>query len=1104
MKTLASADPAELRRILRGLRLPSWMVTPDVERTAWLNSVIAQLWPSVCRMAKDWVDENMDELLRQSSPGWIRSIKMTRFSLGDVPPAIDGVKAFDGARPGGGGRRDSITLEFDFGWAGEQEAHLTVQPVPKYLKIPLPGGAGGPLSKLDVFNLVLVKVGVERLIVSGRVRVTLGPLSSTPPFFGAVQVSLVGQPQFDFGLDAYGGDLSLLPGLEGWIHSMLRDAVFAPYTLPERLVIPMTDDPSLLQDRPIGMLQVCAVEARNVPRMDLLSKSDPYLELFTRVKRRLRTQVVDDDDHPVWDERFAFPVYSIQQELTAILFDYDLLSADDEIGRLVIPLEELPPDVEIDAWFPIVTPEEERERAKVARKRKHHLRRGSKKKKTKKDEEEAKAKVGEEEPAADRPGGGRTDSATGAREAASDRKGDVVRVARGDAGDDDRRDERMGHSSAKAVPLDGRARGENNGGAARESAKGVSGDQLASGAEGASGGQPASGARNASSDKLASGAASTSNRSSATVESRVGGGFVARTSAPPAPLGTSRPSSTSSSAEPPESPTQHRSRPWSLFFPSRSSTSSAPSTLRRGAASPGAYRGPLPDDRPEAASPPPVSESHAETSESSEVVIRRYDDGHYRKQPLGLDALRRARQMDETDDWSVGKASARSSTLSPRGNAPGEEGNGALPSPRFATRDGALPPPGFAARDGNLSSPGPAERDGTLSPSGPVERAETLPVPGSARVRHAVGGGVLVDTARSSAGDASWPRDPSRLSSESPRSWGTAGARGAGNGAANGGGRTAGSARRTASAPNGGDGASASAPGGAPSSAASTPRGAAEAAGKGASETAPPPSSSAAAADATAQHEDGAPKPTRSQPSTLELPAGGRLVVPPPASSPRCSHLSAQGFRHGAASAMRGVANVASGGGLMHASGPCEVRLRLRFTPYDGAEVKKIQDRLNAGVPAREVLDQVPQSLREGLTGGLLRVRILKAVDLARTPFHRNAGLRSVRVVVSFAGDTKKTAAIGGNKTTYPFDQLLEFVAFGTAIDRSSEVEIEVWDVRFRDYLLGSAVIPFARLVHGDVNDTLSLQGPHSRGKGVVVVEASWVSALSVAFQGGG
>ncbi len=41
-------------------------------------------------------------------------------------------------------------------------------------------------------------------------------------------------PKFAFDLTVYGGDVSVLPGMETWLHGLITDAVLAPFVLPEK------------------------------------------------------------------------------------------------------------------------------------------------------------------------------------------------------------------------------------------------------------------------------------------------------------------------------------------------------------------------------------------------------------------------------------------------------------------------------------------------------------------------------------------------------------------------------------------------------------------------------------------------------------------------------------------------------------------------------------------------------------------------------------------------------------------------------------------------------------------------------------------------------
>ena len=59
-------------------------------------------------------------------------------------------------------------------------------------------------------------------------------------------------------------------------HLLPCKCAYRPYVLPDKYVLKLTDA-ELGVETPKGILFVRLLEATNVPRMDMLSKSDPYV-----------------------------------------------------------------------------------------------------------------------------------------------------------------------------------------------------------------------------------------------------------------------------------------------------------------------------------------------------------------------------------------------------------------------------------------------------------------------------------------------------------------------------------------------------------------------------------------------------------------------------------------------------------------------------------------------------------------------------------------------------------------------------------------------------------------------------------------------------------
>ena len=90
-------------------------------------------------------------------------------------------------------------------------------------------------------------------MINAGVHVTMGfPAASLPwtdaamkasknPTLAPAQVSLLGMPDFDYRLSVYHGDLSLVPGLDAWLRTVLGDAIFKCVSakLPHPLLLPV-------------------------------------------------------------------------------------------------------------------------------------------------------------------------------------------------------------------------------------------------------------------------------------------------------------------------------------------------------------------------------------------------------------------------------------------------------------------------------------------------------------------------------------------------------------------------------------------------------------------------------------------------------------------------------------------------------------------------------------------------------------------------------------------------------------------------------------------------------------------------------------------------
>jgi len=108
-----------------------------------------------------------------------------------------------------------------------------------------------------------------------------------------------------------------------------------------------------------GRVIVNVVEARNLSRKDILSKSDPYCVLSIHHKHSLqmfgstqKTTTINNNQSPMWNQTFTFDVKDPQTDLLKIkVYDNDPLSFDDIIGEADVLLFDLLQNQPKDTWL---------------------------------------------------------------------------------------------------------------------------------------------------------------------------------------------------------------------------------------------------------------------------------------------------------------------------------------------------------------------------------------------------------------------------------------------------------------------------------------------------------------------------------------------------------------------------------------------------------------------------------------------------------------------------------------------------------------------------------------------------------------------------------
>ncbi|KAF3447091.1 hypothetical protein FNV43_RR12271 [Rhamnella rubrinervis] len=103
-----------------------------------------------------------------------------------------------------------------------------------------------------------------------------------------------------------------------------------------------------------GVLSVTVISAEDLPAVDLLGKSDPYVVLIMKKSEtKVKTRVLNETLNPVWNQTFDFVVEDALHDMLILqVFDHDTFGKD-KLGRVILTLTRCILEGEFQDSFPL-------------------------------------------------------------------------------------------------------------------------------------------------------------------------------------------------------------------------------------------------------------------------------------------------------------------------------------------------------------------------------------------------------------------------------------------------------------------------------------------------------------------------------------------------------------------------------------------------------------------------------------------------------------------------------------------------------------------------------------------------------------------------------
>ncbi|KAI1820350.1 C2 domain-containing protein [Xylaria intraflava] len=310
----------------------------DHESLEWINSFLVKFWPIYQPVLAETVINAVDQVLSSSTPGFLDSLKLKTFTLGSKPPRMDHVKTYPKTED------DTVVMDWKFSFTPNDTADMTSRQIKNKVnpKVVLEIRIGkAMISKgLDVI--------VEDMAFSGIMRLKI-KLQFPFPHIERVDMCFLERPSIDYvckplGGETFGFDINFIPGLESFIqeqiHGNLAPMMYAPNVFPIEVAKLLAGSPV---DQAIGVVAVTVHGAQGLKNPDKFSgTADPYA-VFTLNKRSplAQTKTIKGDVNPRWNETHYIIVTSFRDSLDIMVYDYNEIRKDKELGVASFPLERL-------------------------------------------------------------------------------------------------------------------------------------------------------------------------------------------------------------------------------------------------------------------------------------------------------------------------------------------------------------------------------------------------------------------------------------------------------------------------------------------------------------------------------------------------------------------------------------------------------------------------------------------------------------------------------------------------------------------------------------------------------------------------------------------
>ena len=278
------------------------LTNPDFERFVSANRILQQLWPHLSPAIHKEVIAQSKEPVKKAIEKipFAKGVRVDKMDLGQRPFRVDSIKSYESDD-------NLIMMETPIFWGGDMVVRVVIEAEIAGKTVDLP-------------------IQISSIQFKALARITLYPLVEQLPCIGGVTLSLLEEPTVDLDLRILDSpDLLSIPPIP-IIRRIITNVVAGKMLVyPNEITVPLMPNFGL-PDPPKGILRLHIAYGLNI-KSSWMDEVDPFVQVELRKGRTVKTQVIQNDPNPTWNETVDIVVDDFhKQKLTVGIYDSDLLA----------------------------------------------------------------------------------------------------------------------------------------------------------------------------------------------------------------------------------------------------------------------------------------------------------------------------------------------------------------------------------------------------------------------------------------------------------------------------------------------------------------------------------------------------------------------------------------------------------------------------------------------------------------------------------------------------------------------------------------------------------------------------------------------------------